>query len=91
MEKGLIFIEASHLNSFPVQVYYKSNLNCINNCLIFHRNSLSHTSLSAPVDPFRYIRQNSLRGKIKEEIGMPVLEMKSASTILFESAAKCSD
>lgn len=38
-------IKASHPNSFPAQIYYKSNLNYINNCLIFQRNCLSHTFL----------------------------------------------
>lgn len=38
-------IKASHPNSFPVQIYYKSNLNCMSNYLIFHRNSLSRAFL----------------------------------------------
>lgn len=49
-------IKASHPNSFPVQIYYNSNLNCISNCLILHRNSLSDAFLPLFLLIFSYMK-----------------------------------
>lgn len=46
-------IKASHLNSFPVQVYYKSKLDCINNFNLPQEFPVSYF-LFAPVDLFIY-------------------------------------
>lgn len=59
--------KTSHPNSFPVQIYYNSNLNFIRNCLILHRNSLSDAFLFLLLLIFSYMRLNTSRGKGEEE------------------------